>query len=199
MLKEGIQDTETRRDTALVGRLAAQMEIAANKAEALAAKTSRFGDVLYSLGIQSVDAEGDLAGLTKVFAEIDEAAAQSKASEALDKIGFSAGQIEAILTRPDWAALFGDISRLAQMAALDIELMTVKSVTAAAGIANARLALEKAMTGILDTGGSSSSSTAAKEEAKDYVKEFLDGIQEEVMQQTARAQLEQMTGSEGSD
>jgi hypothetical protein len=166
MLKEGIQDTETRRDTALVGRLAAQMEIAANKAEALAAKTSRFGDVLYSLGIQSVDAEGDLAGLTKVFAEIDEAAAQSKASEALDKIGFSAGQIEAILTRPDWAALFGDISRLAQMAALDIELMTVKSVTAAAGIANARLALEKAMTGILDTGGSSSSSTAAKRRSK---------------------------------
>jgi hypothetical protein len=197
MLKEGIQDTETRRDTALVGRLAAQMEIAANKAEALAAKTSRFGDVLYSLGIQSVDAEGDLAGLTKVFAEIDEAAAQSKASEALDKIGFSAGQIEAILTRPDWAALFGDISRLAQMAALDIELMTVKSVTAAAGIANARLALEKAMTGILDTGGSSSSSTAAKEEAKDYVKEFLDGIQEEVMKQTARLQLQNMTGSEG--
>ena len=197
MLKGGIQDTEVRRDSALVGRLAAQMEIAANKAEALAAKTSRFGDVLYSLGIQSVDAEGDLAGLTKVFAEIDEAAAQSKASEALDKIGFSAGQIEAILTRPDWAALFGDISRLAQMAALDIELMTVKSVTAAAGIANARLALEKAMTGILDTGGSSSSSTAAKEEAKDYVKEFLDGIQEEVMKQTARLQLQNMTGSEG--
>ena len=194
---DGVAATNLRRDTALVGRLAAQMEIAANKAEALAAKTSRFGDVLYSLGIQSVDAEGDLAGLTKVFAEIDEAAAQSKASEALDKIGFSAGQIEAILTRPDWAALFGDISRLAQMAALDIELMTVKSVTAAAGIANARLALEKAMTGILDTGGSSSSSTAAKKEAKDYVKEFLDGIQEEVMKQTARLQLQNMTGSEG--
>ena len=200
MLKGGIQDTEVRRDSALVGRLAAQMEIAANKAEALAAKTAKFGDVLYSLGIQSVDTEGDLAGLTKVFAEIDEAAAQSKASEALDKIGFSAGQIEEILTRPDWAALFGDISRLAQMAALDIDLMTVKSVTAAAGIANARLALEKAMTGILGTGGSSgssSSNTAAKTEAKDYVKEFLDGIQEEVRKQTARLQLQNMTGSEG--
>jgi hypothetical protein len=202
MLKGGIQDTEVRRDSALVGRLAAQMEIAANKAEALALKTSRFGDVLYSLGIQSVDTEGDLAGLTKVFGEIDEAAAQSKASEALDKIGFSAGQIEAILTRPDWAALFGDISRLAQMAALDIDLMTVKSVTAAAGIANARLALEKAMTGILGSGGSGSggsggSKAAAKEEAKDYVAEFLKGISEEVMKQTARTQLQNMTGSQG--
>ena len=200
MLKGGIQDTEVRRDSALVGRLAAQMEIAANKAEALALKTSRFGDVLYSLGIQSVDTEGDLAGLTKIFSEIDEAAAQSKASEALDKIGFSAGQIEAILTRPDWAALFGDISRLAQMAALDIELMTVKSVTAAAGIANARLALEKAMTGILGTGvsgGTGGTTTAAKKEAKNYVQDFLDGISEEVMKQTARTQLQNMTGSQG--
>jgi hypothetical protein len=184
MLKGGIQDTETRRDSALVGKLAAQMEIAAKKAEALAFKMSKAGDSLYQLGIQSVDAEGNLVGLADVFNQIEEAAAQSKASEALDKIGFSAGQIETILTRPDWAALFGDISRLAQMAALDIDLMTVKSVTAAAGIANARLALEKAMTGILGSGGSGSggsggSKAAAKEEAKDYVAEFLKGISEE--------------------
>ena len=198
MLKEGIQDTETRREAALVGRLAEQMEKAAALAERAKASASRFGDVLYSLGIQSVDAEGDLAGLTKVFGEIDEAAAQSKASEALDEIGFSAGQIEAILTRPDWAALFGDIARLAKIAAIDIDLsMKGLSLSAVVGLSNARLALEKAMSGILDTGGSGSSSTAAKEEAKDYVKEFLDGIQEEVMKQTARLQLQNMTGSEG--
>jgi hypothetical protein len=192
-LKEGIQVTEARKDAVLVSRFAAEMEIATNKAEALAFATSKFGDVLYGLGIQSVDAQGDLAGLTKVFAEIDEAAAQSKAAEALDKIGFSAGQIEQMLTRPDWAALFGDISRLAQMAALDIDLMTVRSVTAAAGIANARLALEKAMTGVLGTKTQSSPGAAAK----DYVKEFFGSLEDEMAQQIASNKLSGYGASEG--
>ncbi|MDB4418074.1 hypothetical protein N9262_02360 [Akkermansiaceae bacterium] len=197
LLFDGKQATEARRDSALVGRLASQMDIAAAKAEALAAKVEKFGDNLYGLGIQAVDAEGDLAGLAGIFVEIEEAAQQSNAAEALDKIGFSAGQIEEILTRPDWAAIFGDISTLARIAALDIDLMTVKSVTAAAAMSNARLALQQSLNGITGSGSSGGGGGPAKEEATNYVQDFLDGIQEEVMKQTARLQLQNMTGSEG--
>lgn len=156
-----------------------------------AESTSYFQMELEGLGITTEDAEGKLIGLAAVFAEIDEEARKSEASEALDEIGFSAGQIEAILTRPDWAAIFGEISRLAKIAAIDI--LKVTSITGLGIIGSAQAALEELLKG-LTGGGTGGSGTVAK----DFVGEFLGDLAEEVNKQTARGELERLgIASEG--
>jgi len=69
--------------------------------------------MLQKVGIASRDLEGEISGLAKLFSELQEEAEKSSASEALTELGFEAGQIEAILTRPDWAEIFGQISQAA--------------------------------------------------------------------------------------
>lgn len=144
---------------------------------------------LQNLGLYSKDAEGNLSGLALAFSEIETAAEQSKASEALEDIGFSAAQIEEILTRPDWQQIFGQISELARLTALD---MTKLSYAGAVFVSNSIDALETLIAE--GFGGLTTGSGAA---AKDFVKEFFTGIDEEVEKQTARRQLARMGASEG--
>lgn len=194
LLFDGVQATEARRDASLVERIAFQMEQAALAAEEAGRKTAFYNDSLRSLGINAKDAEGNLIGLAGIFVEIDTAARQSEAGAALEEIGFSAAQIENIITRPDWEQIFNDIARLAKIAALDIS--NSMSVTAVAGYYNAVAALEKS----IKTGfgaNATPSGGSGKTEAKDYVQEFFDALEDEVAKQTARLQLQQMTGSKG--
>jgi len=195
LLFDGVQATEARRDATLVERIAFQMEQAALAAEEAGRKTAFYSDGLRSLGINAKDAEGNLIGLAGVFVEIDIAARQSEAGAALEEIGFSAAQIENIITRPDWAQIFNDIARLAKLAALDIS--KTMSVTAAAGIYNARAALEESIKTAFGGDQKNSLSGGATVEATDYVQEFFDTLEDEVAKQTARLKLQQMTGSEG--
>jgi len=111
-----VQATEARRDAVLVETLAIRAEVMALAVAEATRQTANYGNSLKNLGFDAEDAEGNLIGLAGVFAEIELAARQSQASEALDDIGFSAEQIENILTRPDWETIFGDIARLAYMA-----------------------------------------------------------------------------------
>ena len=170
-----------------VRRLSAAELEAATSAMRAAKATSYFKYELELLNIYSKDAEGKLTGLAAVFDEIDTAARKSKASEALDDIGFSAAQIENILTRPDWEAIFGEIQRLAMIAAIDIT--KVMSLQGAALISAAQRSLEELREkGFGGPGGNA---------GKNYVTEFFNGIREGIRKETARATLIGMGASEG--
>jgi hypothetical protein len=151
-----------------------------------------FKSELESLGFVTEDSEKKLVGLAGIFADIDEAARKSQARQALDDIGFSAGQIETILTRPDWATIFGQISRLARLAAYDIASVGL-TLQGAIGLFNAQNALQELLRGIT-SGGSRGTKTVAK----DFVAEFIEGIADEVNKQTARGALQKLgIASEG--
>ena len=163
---------------------------AAANVDVVAESTSYFEMELQSLGMATQDAEGKLIGLAGVFAEIDEAARKSDASGALDEIGFSAAQIEQILTRPDWATIFGEISRLALLAAYDISKATTLAM--AIGIDSAQRALKELLDSF--TGGRGTSESPAK----NFVQDFLTDLTDEVNKQTARGKLESLgIASEG--
>jgi hypothetical protein len=155
-------------------------------AELVQTPLTGFLGILNDVGIEAEDAEGKLVGLGAVFGQIENAAKQSEAKDALLEIGFSAAQIEEILTRPDWEQIFKAITRLAQLAALDISKSM--SVTAAALYYNTKDALEKLLKdGFKTTGGG----------ATDFVGEFFGGINEEIAKQSARIKLKKMGASEG--
>ena len=193
---DGVAATNLRRDTALVGGIAAQLEIQKTAAKKSADALEFYSNELNVMGLNAIDAQGNLIGLGGIFEEIEEAALQSEAAEALEEIGYSAAQIEDILTRPDWAQIFQDIASQAKIAAMQItDSMTIDVIQGIIGAQQAIAATIK--TGFGADSKKTSGTSSAKEEAKDYVQEFLDGIQEEVMKQTARLQLQNMTGSEG--
>ena len=196
MLFDGKQATEARRDAILIERVSAQAKAYAAAAEEAARKTAFYGNALKNLGFDAKDAEGNLIGIAGVFEEIELAARQSEAGTALEEIGFSAAQIENIITRPDWEQIFNDIASLAKIAALDIDKAFATSIGGAAMILNAQLALEQSIKTAFGAGEGSGGS-AVNKLAKDTVKDFLDALQDEAMQQTARLQLEQMGASEG--
>ena len=197
----GVQATEARRDAVLVETLAIRAEVMALAVAEATRQTANYGNSLKNLGFDAEDAEGNLIGLAGVFAEIELAARQSQASEALDDIGFSAEQIENILTRPDWETIFGDIARLAYMASSAVgdalfsgEYM---SLTGAAGHFEAKRLLEETLREAF--GGTSKKTGAGSPAAiaKDTVKDFFDSLQDEIMQQSARLQLEELGASDG--
>jgi hypothetical protein len=148
-----------------------------------------FQKALQTTGTYAKDAEGNLIGLAAIFVDIEEAALKSEASEALEDIGFNAGQIAEILTRPDWAQIFGEISRLAKITAIDISKVT--SITGLGIIGAAQASMDELLKGLKgDSGGSGTP-------AKNFVKEFFDGIQEEMQKQQARLRLTGMGASTG--
>lgn len=157
------------------------------EAELIQPALQGFLGILESLGIESEDAEGKLVGIAAVFGEIEQAAKKSEAKDALLEIGFSASQIEEMLTRPDWEQIFGAITRLAKLAALDISQSM--SVTAAALYYNTKAALEKILKEGFKTGDGGG--------ATDFVKEFFNNINEEIAKQSARLKLQKMGASEG--
>lgn len=168
-------------------RISAGQIKAALSAQQVAKETNIYINALDRLGLKSEDAEGQLDGLALIFREIEEEAEKSEAAAALDKIGLSAEQIELVLTRPDWAKIFGQISYLAKITAIDIA--KVGSVTGLATIGQAQATLDALLNG-LKSGGS----TAA---VKDAVGGFFEDIDEEVAKQSARRRLAKMGASEG--
>lgn len=170
-----------------VRRLSAAELEAATSANKAAEATSYFKYELELLNLYSKDAEGKLTGLAEIFNEIDTAARKSEASAALQEIGFGAAQIENILTRPNWEAIFGEIKRLALLAAIDIT--KVMSLQGAALISAAQRSLEELREkGFGGPGGDA---------GKNYVAEFFNGIREGIRKETARATLIGMGASEG--
>ena len=160
-----------------------------------------FQEELQLLGLYSKDAEGELSGIAGLFDQIAEAAAKSEASKEFELMGFNASQIAYFLTKPDWAEIFGNISRLAKIAALDINMMgygasilffdQIKDANAALAVLRA-----EAFGGAPKPGGGTGKAEA-KKEARDYVKEFYASLQEEVMKQTATLKLKSMGASDG--
>jgi hypothetical protein len=170
-------------------------KIAARAAADAAPELTYFQRELERVGLYTKDAEGELTGLAAVFAEIGEVAAKSKAADEFKLMGFNASQIAYFLTQPDWASIFGNIARLARYAAMDINKMSYAGLVYIGeqkAVLDALLAAEFGSRSTGPTGGSS-----PKEEAVDYVKKFFDSLQEEVNKQTARLQLQKMTGSKG--
>lgn len=162
---------------------------AAKAAEEAGPAFTYFQKELETTGTYAKDAEGNLIGLADLFGDIEEAALKSDASEALKDIGFNAGQIAEILTRPDWAQIFGEISRLAKITAIDISRVT--SVTGLGIIGAAQASLDELMKGLKGDGG------GAGAPAKNFVKEFFDEIETEMAKQSARLKLAGMGASSG--
>jgi hypothetical protein len=177
--------TEASRDA---GMLAGAIRNTSNEAEEAIAPLTYFETALRKLGVFSRDAESELSGLALIFDEIDTAARKSEASGALEDIGFSAGQIEQIVTRPDWELIFGQISSLAKAAAIDVARATTLGIVNAA---LAQKALDELMKGLFTDKGTGGAA------ATNYVKEFYTKLDEEVSKQNARRRLMAMGASEG--
>lgn len=156
---------------------------------------SAYAEVLKDLGIYAEDSEGKLIGLAGVFSEIEEAAQKSEASTVLEEIGFNAGQIEYILSKPDWATIFGNIGRLARIAAIDIQSIGGSAQYAAAA---AQGAAKEALQKILDEmEGEESSGGTEKPKPRNAVKALFNEIRDEVNKQAAATKLAAMGASEG--
>ena len=182
-------DTELKRFTLQAQRTAIVIE----ESEPV---LSEYSKTLQTLGLYSVDAEGKLTGLAGAFDDIEVAAQQSNASEILKNIGFNAGQIETILTKPDWAQIFGQISRLAQTAAIDISKIGGSAQYAAAAAQGASNAtLEKLLEDIKGDPSTGSGSPAKK--PRDAVKALFNELREEVNKQAASLKLAGMGASQG--
>lgn len=161
---------------------------AATEATNLANKVNALDVALRAGGSGAKDAEGKLTGLSGVFDRIDEAIAKSKAKQSMEDLGLSAALIEEVLTSPNWEAIFQRISRLAKLTAIDIR--TVMSVTAAAGIMNEIAKIQGELDKLFVAPKTGST-------GKDAVKDFFAGIQEEIAKQKASMRLEAMGASEG--
>lgn len=160
---------------------------AATEAANLAKKVNVLELALRAGGSGAKDAENKLTGLSGVFDRIDEAIGKSKAKQALEDLGLSAGLIEEVLTSPNWEGIFQRIQKLARLTAIDIR--TVMSVTAAAGITNEITKLQKELDDLFKVD--------AKGSAKKTIKSFFDTLNEEVAKEAAANKLRKMKLSEG--
>ena len=190
----GTWDTSSTMALNGVERLSVAQIKAALSAETVAEKTTYYADELKRLGVYSEDTEENLIGLAAIFDDIGVAAEKSKAADQLELIGFNASQIEYFLTRPDWAAIFGEISRLAKITAIDIA--TIPSVTAAAGIWTMQQDAKKTLELLLSQSFGGRASGGSKKAAKDTVKDFFTNLKEEIQKQTIREKLSLMGASE---
>jgi hypothetical protein len=149
---------------------------------------------LETLGIYATSAEGNLIGLAGIFEDIDTAAKKSEASKALDDIGFSAGQIETILTKPDWYQIFADIAAAAAIATQDISAAVTSGNFALVNeIMKAQGILEQAKNEIT----SNTTSGGAPDKPRDAVKALFNQIRDEVNKQAAATKLAAMGASKG--
>lgn len=159
----------------------------ATEATNLANKVNALDVALRAGGSGAKDAEGKLTGLSGVFERIDEAIGKSKAKQSMEDLGLSAALIEEVLTSPNWEAIFQRISRLAKLTAIDIR--TVMSVTAAAGIMNEIATIQAELDKLFKTD--------TKASGKNAVAEFYAGIRDEVAKQQATQKLISMGASQG--
>ena len=156
------------------------------------ASSSKFTDVLRAIGADADVAGGATSTLSNIVAQLDKDIAQSNAKEQLEGLGLSAGLIEQVLTDPNWEQIFGDIARLAYLTSLEFGKMFGKAALFAQAeidFISGRLAGQFT---IRDNDVKS-----AVTQNKEKVTTIFDELKKSVMQQTARAQLEQMTNSQG--
>ena len=191
--QENNKYTEASRDMAMLENATRNYSsVLGDTAEEL----SNFELALQEMGMGAEEAKDKLTGLDSVLYDIEEAARKSQVSDAFEDMGFSASQIEYFLTKPDWYQIFTQISRLAKLAALDINKAFSTSLGGSAMILNAQAELKKLLES--DLGGDPEApSSPAKKAAKDYVKAFTNGIREEAEKQSARAQLATLGASAG--
>lgn len=181
-------DTELR-------RFQLQAERTKTTLEETAPALSEYTLYIKDLGLYSEDAEGKLSGLASVFEDIEVAAQKSSASEVLKDIGFNAGQIETILTKPDWAQIFGQISRLAKIAAIDIASIGGSAqYAAAAGQGAASASLQKLLD---ELKGDAAGGGPAAKKPRDAVKELFNELRDEANKQAASLKLAGMGASQG--
>jgi len=184
---EGFDAGVKAASTALRGKALSSRDDAKASAEA-AEEQKKLAESLRQLAGETRDAEGNLTGLAKIFADVDEAAEKSKAKDALTEIGIEASAIEEILTQPNWQQIFENIAKYARLAAIDI---TKVSYAAAVGISNQILEIEKFMATAFGDGG------GAGTQATDFVGDFFDSIDDAIAKESARRRLQGMGASEG--
>ena len=161
--------------------------------EKAAAQASKFTNLLRDIGTTADDATGKTSSLSSVFSELDNVIAQSEAKEALEGLGLSAGLIERVLTEPNWEEIFGKIRRLAILTAIDIS--SISNIFGQAQLIQEKDAIQAFLADAFTIEDKTAKSISSNN--KEKVTTIFDELKKSVMQQTARAQLEQMTNSEG--
>jgi hypothetical protein len=129
------------------------------------------------------EATGNVSTLSDAFASIDEAIRQSEAKDALEGLGLSAGLIERVLTEPNWEEIFGKIRRLAILTAIDIA--SISNMFGQAQLLEEIEDIDKFLSGALTI---EPKKTETKN--KQAVDTIFDSLKKDIMQQTARLQLE---------
>ncbi len=146
----------------------------------------------------ALDAEGKLDGLAGAFQRVDDAKALANAKQGLEDLGFSAGMIEEILTRPNWKEIFGLIEEYARLAATEVKKVFVPLVGfiefgSEAFVKAKQAELAKKINDLFKSSGT----TGGKKAAKDVVKDFFDNMKDEIQKQTVREQLKLKGASDG--
>lgn len=184
------------------GDRAASAAARRSSANARATKNNfeKINQALRAVATGTLDAEGKLQGLAGAFERIDDAKALNEAKQSMEDLGFSAGLIEEILTRPNWQDIFGEITKYARIAAMETSKVFVPLVgfiTFGSKEFKEKAAKDfaKTVNELFNVGTKTSS--GPKQAAKDTVKDFFDNMTDEIQKQTARKQLEVMGASAG--
>lgn len=163
--------------------------------EETAAAGKKLTDSLKAIGAAADTASGKTSGLTQIFAEIEKAAAQSKAKEALEGLGLSAELIEQVLTQPNWEAIFKRISRLAYLTSIDVS--KVFSITALGQIGAEKAQIAEYLKTAFKTEDTKAGGGSKTEKPRDTIKAMFNEMRDEVNKQAASIKLAAMGASEG--
>jgi len=147
-----------------------------------------FQEAMRGLGVDARDAEGNLIGVAKIFADIDEAAGKSNAKAELEAMNIEAGLIQAVLEEPNWQEIFGQISRYARLAAIDLEDL---GYAAAVGVSEAMRIIAEGLPDLFSEEGGGGGAVT------DFVQDFYDNLDDEIAKESARRKLSRMGASEG--
>ena len=175
------------------------MVASATEAANLANKGNEIENALKEIATGAEDADGKLQGLAGVFQRIEEAADQSKAKQAMEELGLSAAFIEEALTRPNWQEIFKKIAYYAKITAGEVQKVTIPGVGVieTGNTEQNRNRILKEINELFGSTTTKAAGTTAKKASRDVVKEFFDGLAEEVQKQTIREQLRLRGASEG--
>lgn len=163
--------------------------------EETAAAGKKLTDSLKAIGAAADTTSGKTSGLTQIFAEIEKAAAQSKAKEALEGLGLSAELIEKVLTQPNWEAIFKRISRLAYLTSIDVS--KVFSITALGQIGAEKAEIAEYLKTAFKTEDTKAGGGSKTEKPRDTIKAMFNEMRDEVNKQAASIKLAAMGASEG--
>lgn len=165
--------------------------LSATELKAATESADEFEVALRGIATGAKDAEGKLGGLSGVFERIDDAIAKSNAKTEMEQLGLSAGFIEEVLTRPNWAEIFAKIAYYAKITASEVQKVFVPGV-GLIETGNTEANRQRILKQINELFGVDTKKTGAK-----TGKDFFEGLQEEAAKQTAANRLRGMKASEG--